>query len=69
MLIGIRNARVMLFFEFVFYRVRSWIATLPETFDELVPFFVIRSCLKAARSSSLIIQRTSFVQPLFVGLA
>ena len=36
MLVGVGDAPVVLFLEFVFFRVRSGIAPLPEVLDELV---------------------------------
>ena len=39
-LVRIRNARVMLFLEFVVYRVGSGIPAKPKLFDELLPLFI-----------------------------
>src|SRR5208282_5900930 len=41
-LVGIRYAPIVLFFELVFFCVRRGIAALPEGFNELVALFVVR---------------------------
>ena len=42
MLVGIGDALVVLFFIFVFFGVRSGVAALPERFNKVVAFFVVR---------------------------
>ena len=46
MLIGVGNSLVVLFFVFVLFRVRSGIATLPESLDERIALFVVAQLLK-----------------------
>ena len=67
--VGISDARVVLFFELVFYRIWRWVATLPEAFDELVPFFVIRKLLECRALFVADNPTHIFIQPLLVGLA
>ena len=68
-LVGISNTRVVLFFELVFYRIRRWIAALPEAFNELVPFFVIRKLFECCPLFIADNPAHIFIQPLFIGLA
>ena len=53
MLVGVGDAPVMLFLEFVFDGVRGGIAAQPELFDELFALFVGFQLLNALRSSSV----------------
>ena len=59
MLVGIRDAPIVLFFEFVFLGVGRRIAALPEASMNWSRSSSFESCLKADRSSSVMIQRTS----------
>src|SRR5207248_3427528 len=45
-LVGISDTRVMLFFEFVFYRIGRGITPRPEGFNEVVAFFGVRELLE-----------------------
>jgi hypothetical protein len=69
MLIGIRDAPVMLFFEFVFYRVRGGVAPQPELLDELVPFFIVGQLLECRPFLVGDDVADVLVQPLLVSLA
>jgi hypothetical protein len=40
--IGVGDAAVVLFFEFVFFGIRSGVATKPELFDETLALAVVR---------------------------
>src|SRR5262249_7759218 len=65
--VGVRDAPVVLFLEFVFDRVRGRVAAKPEVLDELLPLFV---GLKALERGALFIGddvRDVFVEPLAIG--
>src|SRR5664279_5926658 len=53
MFVGVGDAAVVLFLEFVLRRVRSRIAAQPELFDKLVTLLVVRKLLKADISSGV----------------
>src|SRR5207248_1234781 len=65
-LIGVRDAPVVLFLEFVFHRVRRGVAAQPELLDELLAFLVR---LQALEGGALFVAddvRYVFVQPFAV---
>ena len=69
MLVGVCDAPVVLFLEFVLHRVRRGIAALPEGLDEIVALFVVG---ELPEGGALFVGDNPahvFVQPLFVGLA
>jgi len=45
-LIGVGDAAVVLFFEFILFGIRSWIAAQPELFDEAFAFSVVRETIE-----------------------
>src|SRR5712692_5068905 len=47
MLVGVRDATVVLVFKFVFCSIRGWIAALPESFDELLALFLVRELFES----------------------
>ncbi len=66
MLIGISDAAVVFLFVFVLFRVRRGVAALPEGFNKVVAFFVVRELLKGG--SFLVGNDPNYVlvQPLLV---
>src|SRR6476469_4876342 len=69
MLVGVGNALVMFFLEFVLFGVRRGIAALPKRFNKVVALFVVGQLLE---SRSLFIGndvRDVFVEPFLVRLA
>src|ERR1017187_3303752 len=45
-LIGVGDAAVVLFFEFILFGIRSWITAQPELFDEALAFSVVRETIE-----------------------
>src|SRR5438552_14141192 len=69
MLIGVRNALVMLFLIFVRFGVRSGVAALPEGLDEIVAFFVVG---ELPESRALLVCDDPdhvLIEPFLIGLA
>ena len=69
MLVGVRDAPVVLFLVFVLFGIRRGVAALPESFNEVVAFFVVRELLEGG--SFLVGDDPDYVlvQPLLVSLA
>src|SRR2546426_725446 len=65
-LVGVGDAAVVLFLEFVFNRVRGGIAAQPELLDELLALFIIGQAQKGAALFVGEDVTDFFVQPLFV---
>src|SRR5208282_3246772 len=68
-LVGICDARVVLFFVLVLFGIRGGIAALPESLDKVVALFVVRKLLE---SGSLFVGDDPdyvLIQPLLIGLA
>src|SRR5579864_1296506 len=66
-LVGVRDALVVLFFVFVLFGVRRGIATLPEGLDEVVALLVVGELFE---SSALFVGNDVdhvLIEPLFVG--
>src|SRR6266436_1740259 len=69
MFIGVGHAPVVLFLVFVFDCVRRRIAALPESFNELVAFFIVGEQLERLLLFIRDDPAYVFVEPLLVGLA
>src|SRR5271170_2440112 len=69
MFVRIGDAPVVFFLVFVFFRVGSGVAALPEGFDKVIALFVIRELLKGG--SFLVGDNPDYVlvQPLLIGFA
>ena len=67
MLVGVGDAAVMLFLEFVFFGVRSGIAAQPELLDELLALLVGAQRFERLRSSSRDDVDHVLIQPLLLG--
>jgi len=59
--VGVGNAAIMLFAEFVVRRVRIGVAPQPELLDKGVALFIVRQVLDALPSSSVMMYVTSWV--------
>ena len=66
-LVRVGDAAIVLFLEFVLWRVRSGIATQPELLDELVTLFVVGQLLERRELFRRDDLAHVFVQPLLVG--
>jgi hypothetical protein len=69
MLVGVGNALVVLFFEFVLFGIGRGIAALPEGFNEVVALFVVGELLEGGPLFVCDDVGDVFVEPLLVGLA
>src|SRR5208283_2331579 len=69
MLVGVGYAPVVLFLVFVLFRIRSGVAALPESFNEIIALFIVGKLLECG--SFLVGDNPDYVlvQPLLVSLA
>src|ERR1035437_1874267 len=67
MFVGVGNAAVVLFLEFVLRRVRSRIPAQPELFDKLVTLLVVRELFEGGHFFRSHDVTHVFVEPLLVG--
>ena len=65
--VGVGNAAVVLFLEFILRRVRSWIAAQPELLDKLVPLFVVGKLFKGGHFFRSDDVNHVLVEPLLIG--